>query len=200
MVKLTIMKSNLNAIIGDLDSVTDTVRDFYASQANPALVVHLVDQESTDFNKSVAWIRKEYPSGMDIVALGGLGGRVDQGIRQLHEIYLMQKDPAYSSGRLYLLSGSSLTFLLKSGKHLIHVQEEGEKRVFAKHVGIIPLLEPSQITTKGLQWDVTDWATSMGGPMSTSNHILPDTRCIEIETTKDVLFTVALFDAEEDER
>lgn len=195
---LTSAQSNLNAIVGDLDSLTATVRDFYSSQPSPALVVHFVDQESTDFNKSVRWIREEYPKGMDVVALGGLGGRVDQGIRQLHEIYLLQDDPTYSSGRLYLLSGSSLTFLLKAGKHLIHVQEEGEARVFAKHIGIIPLIEPSRITTKGLQWDVTDWETQMGGPLSTSNHILPDTTCVEVETTKDVLFTVALLEAADD--
>ncbi|TQS33754.1 hypothetical protein Golomagni_05890, partial [Golovinomyces magnicellulatus] len=126
--------SNLNAIVGDLDSLSANVRDFYSSQPSPAVVVHLVDQESTDFNKAVKWIREEYRSGMDVVALGGLGGRVDQGIRQLHEIYLLQEDPTYASGRLYLLSGSSLTFLLKAGKHQIHVHEEGEAQVFAKHI------------------------------------------------------------------
>ncbi len=87
---------------------------------------------------------------------------------------------------------TSLTFLLKTGRHLIHVREDGEADVFAKAVGIIPLREPSRITTTGLEWDVVDWLSQIGGKLSTSNYILPDTKCIEIETTKDVLFTVSL--------
>jgi len=72
--------------------------------------------------------------------------------------------------------------------------------VFGKHVGIVPLQEPSRISTKGLEWDVTDWDTQMGGRISTSNHVLPETKVVEVQTTKDVLFTIALrrVDGEED--
>ncbi|EFY86590.1 thiamine pyrophosphokinase, putative [Metarhizium acridum CQMa 102] len=162
-------------------------------------VIHDTDQESSDFGKAITWIRKTQPSALDIVALGGIGGRVDQGLSQLHHLYLYQTDPAYANGRIYLLSGSSLTFLLKSGTHMIHVKEDGEDEVFGKHVGIIPLQEPSRITTKGLEWDVTDWESKIGGKLSTSNHVLPHTKCVEVHTTKDVLFTVALRPVEGEE-
>jgi len=185
-------QSNLQAIIGDLDSLSPSVRDFYSSQPTPAEVVHLTDQESTDFAKAVAWIRKTRPDGLDVVALGGIGGRVDQGVSQLHHLYLLQPGPDYALGRLFLLSGSSLTFLLKAGKHLIRVREDGEDVAFGKHVGILPLQGPCIISTKGLEWDVTDWETQVGGKLSTSNHILPDTKCVEVQTSRDVLFTIAL--------
>ncbi|EFY99461.1 thiamin pyrophosphokinase family protein [Metarhizium robertsii] len=191
--------SNLQAIIGDLDSLCSSVRDFYSSQPTPAQVIHDTDQESSDFGKAITWIRKTQPSALDIVALGGIGGRVDQGLSQLHHLYLYQTDPAYANGRIYLLSGSSLTFLLKSGTHMIHVKEDGEDEVFGKHVGIIPLQEPSRVTTKGLEWDVTDWESKIGGKLSTSNHVLPHTKCVEVHTTKDVLFTVALRPVEGEE-
>ncbi|KAM5354148.1 hypothetical protein ACJ41O_000798 [Fusarium nematophilum] len=184
--------SNLQLIIGDLDSLTPTVRDFYSSQPSPATVVHDADQESTDFAKAINWIRKEYPSGIDIVALGGIGGRVDQGLSQLHHLYLFQTDPAYARGRVYLLSGSSLTFLLKKGTHHIQVREDGEEDVFGKHAGIIPLKGTAHITTHGFEWDVTDWETEIGGRLSTSNHVLPDVQTVQITTDTDVLFTVAL--------
>ncbi|KAF4982206.1 hypothetical protein FZEAL_2090 [Fusarium zealandicum] len=184
--------SNLQLIIGDLDSLTPTVRDFYSCQPCPATVVHDTDQESTDFGKAINWIRKEYPDGIDIVALGSIGGRVDQGLSQLHHLYLFQTDPTYASGRVYLLSSSSLTFLLKPGTHHIQVSEDGEEDVFGKYIGIIPLKEPAQITTKGFEWDVTDWRTEIGGRLSTSNHILPDVQVVQVTTDKDVLFTVSL--------
>lgn len=132
--------------------------------------------------------------------MGGIGGRVDQGIRQLHELYLFQTEPDYDSGSLYLLSGSSLTILLKSGSHRIHVREDFEVDVFGKHVGIIPLKEPSRISTRGLEWDVQDWETCIGGNLSTNNQVKPETRSIEVDTSKDVLFTIALaqVDTEDD--
>lgn len=157
------------------------------------------DQESSDFGKAVAWIRKTQPSDTDTVVIGGIGGRVDQGLSQLHHIHLFQKDPTYSQGRMYLLSGSSFTFLLKPGKHEIKVRNDGEDDVFAKYVGIIPLEGPSTISTKGLEWDVTNWDTRIGGRISTSNHILPETKIVEIETTHDVIFTVALRQGDNDD-
>ncbi|KAK7398407.1 thiamine pyrophosphokinase [Neonectria punicea] len=191
--------SNLQLIIGDLDSLSPLVRSFYSSQPHPATIIHDPDQESTDFGKAINWLRAKYPAGIDIVALGGIGGRVDQGLSQLHHLYRFQTDPAYAAGRIYLLSGSSLTFLLKAGVHHVQVREDGERDVFGKHVGIIPLKEPSVISTRGLEWDVTDWATEIGGQLSTSNHVLPDTQVVQIETDKDVLFTIALRQADGEE-
>ena len=92
---------------------------------------------------------------------------------------------------MFLLSGESLTFLLKKGMHRIHVRN-GREEVFGKYVGIIPVKEPSIISTKGLEWDVTDWKTEFGGLISTSNHVLPETEVVEIKTATDVLFTIAL--------
>ncbi|KAM0283980.1 hypothetical protein ACHAQH_002175 [Verticillium albo-atrum] len=183
--------NNLSVIIGDLDSLLPTVRDHYASLDEPAEIIHDSDQESTDFGKAVSWTRSKNGANVDIVALGGLGGRVDQGISQLHHLYLFQPGPRYELGRVFLLSGQSLTFLLKPGKHEIHVRDGGSE-VFAKHVGIVPLGEPSVITTHGLEWDVENWETHLGGRISTSNHVLPETKMVTVETTKQVIFTIAL--------
>lgn len=140
-------------------------------------------------------------------------------------MYLYQKDPAYSQGRLFLVSENSVTFLLKGSvgddggegtrkkrRHRIHIREEERGEIidnnngndgvkeqevlFDKYVGIIPIKEPSVITTTGLEWDVTDWETEFGGRMSTSNHVLPGTKMVEVETVKDVLFTIALKESE----
>ncbi|KAI1206017.1 thiamine pyrophosphokinase [Annulohypoxylon truncatum] len=193
---------NLSTIIGDLDSLSDEARTFFTTKPANCKIIHDEDQYSTDFTKAVRLVRKEFP-GMDIVCMGGLGGRVDQGLSQIHHLYLFQTSPSYADGKMFLLSGESLSFLLKAGKHRIHVREPNATNTaadfvrmsgdpFAKYVGIIPVKEPSVITTKGLEWDVENWPTEFGGQMSTSNHVLPETQVVEIETTKDVLFTIAL--------
>ncbi|KAI0016838.1 thiamine pyrophosphokinase [Xylariomycetidae sp. FL0641] len=196
-------QTGLDVIVGDLDSLSDEARTYFTSQNPKCRVVHEADQYSTDFTKAVRLVRRELPA-RSIFCMGGLGGRVDQGLSQLHHLYMFQTSPSYADGRLFLVSGESLSFLLKAGRHRIHVREtDGENErdddclttagdPFAKYVGIIPVKEPSIISTRGLEWDVENWPTEFGGQMSTSNHILPETTVVEVETTKDVLFTVAL--------
>ena len=67
--------------------------------------------------------------------------------------------------------------------------------VLGKHVGIIPLAGPSELTTRGLEWDVAGWRTEFGGRMSTSNHTTPGHDVVEVQTTTDVLFTIDLIPA-----
>jgi thiamine pyrophosphokinase len=195
---LTLAQDNLEAIVGDLDSLTAQARQHFTTTAKPAKVIHDPEQYSTDFGKAVRWVRASSSSAaaadppVDIVAMGGLGGRVDQGLSQLHHLYLFQTSPSYAEGRLFLVSGESVTFLLKAGRHRIHVREEGRSDVFDKYAGIVPVKEPSVITLRGFEWDVTDWETEFGGQMSTSNHVLPEVEAVEVETTRDVLFTIAL--------
>ncbi|KAI0403804.1 thiamine pyrophosphokinase [Xylaria palmicola] len=190
---------DLDAIIGDLDSLADEARRYFSRSR----VIRDDDQYSTDFAKAVRLARREAP-GRDVVCMGGLGGRVDQGLSQLHHLYLFQKSPTYADGRMYLVSGDSLSFLLKGGgrPHHIRVREREPRHLvpshrlagepFGKHVGIIPVGEPAVISTRGLEWDVRDWPTAFGGQMSTSNHVLPETEVVEVRTDKDVLFTIAL--------
>ncbi|CZT45513.1 related to THI80-thiamin pyrophosphokinase [Rhynchosporium secalis] len=178
-----------DAVIGDLDSLLPEVRTYWESRDVP--VIHDPDQHSTDFGKAFHYIRSS-PSreNMDIVVIGGLGGRVDQGMTTLSHLYTFQQDPEYASGRMYLLSSESITFVLKTGKHRIRVKEEFEGIKLGKHVGIIPLKEPSVISTEGLKWDVQTWDTEVGGQLSTSNHVKDE--MVNVETTKDVLFTIDL--------
>ena len=105
-------------------------------------MIHDPDQYSTDFGKAVKFIRSS-PSrqAIDIVVIGGLGGRVDQGMATLSHLYTFQPDPAYSSGRMYLLSSESITFVLKTGTHKIQAKEGFDGIKLGKHVGIIPLKE-----------------------------------------------------------
>ncbi|KAL2070525.1 hypothetical protein VTL71DRAFT_13551 [Oculimacula yallundae] len=180
---------SVDSVIGDLDSLLPEVRTYWESRDVP--VIHDPDQYSTDFGKAVKHIRSSPArETMDIVVIGGLGGRVDQGITTLSHLYTFQQDPEYASGRMYLLSSESITFVLKAGRHRIRAKEEFEGIKLGKHVGIIPLKEPSIITTEGLEWDVQKWDTEVGGQMSTSNHVREE--MVTVETTKDVLFTIDL--------
>lgn len=186
-------------VIGDLDSLLPSVRSHYAAKGIKIIQDH--DQYSTDFGKAHSWLRSQQSSpdsAQDIVVLGGIGGRIDQGLSVLHHLYMFQNHENYSQGKIYLISSESITFLLKSGRHRIEVKDDKKfesecrkvKWGLGKHVGIVPMKEASIITTKGLEWDVEDWKTEFGGLMSTSNWVKEE--WVEVQTSKDVLFTIDL--------
>ncbi|KAJ8058028.1 hypothetical protein OCU04_013202 [Sclerotinia nivalis] len=201
---------DIDTIIGDFDSMSSSLFKYFEN--NGTEIIRDGDQYSTDFTKAVRYVKtfeqpvdsertppcshrqkkldqlKQLPKSLDIICLGGLGGRVDQALSQLHHLYMFQQEPNYSKGKMYLVSSEAITFVLKAGKHKIKIKEEGRLLKLGKHIGILPIKEPSVITTKGLEWDVTDWKTEFGGEMSTSNHASED--WATIETTKDVVFTI----------
>ncbi|KAI7097300.1 hypothetical protein KC324_g21329, partial [Hortaea werneckii] len=76
-------------IHGDLDSLDDAVREAY--EKLQVQVSEDPDQYSTDFGKAIKKVIEHLPEVSDILIHGSLGGRVDQGIGLLHELYREQK-------------------------------------------------------------------------------------------------------------
>lgn len=155
-------------IVGDLDSLRPAVREHYENLGVP--VTEDPDQYSTDFTKCLKYLnvhaaeiiksprKAKHPkleaaesksdsklastvSTLEIVILGGLGGRVDQAFSQIHHLYMMTQtqrelresqlekqshqqntdstsNPAFG-GNLYLVSEESITFVLQKGKNVI---------------------------------------------------------------------------------
>ena len=195
----------MDVICGDLDSIRPDVREYFAGRGVKILLD--ADQYSTDMMKCLKYIREEVrmstdfedegsgPSSgsqkehFDIAIFGGLGGRADQAFSQLHHLYVYAHEgPTVSKGDLYLITPESVVFLLEKGLNKIHTPLD--TGFFKENVGIIPVAKPSVITTRGLEWDVTDWPTEFGIQISTSNHIKSD--IVEVETTERVLFTLEL--------
>jgi len=180
---VALKKALPNLIHGDLDSLTDHVRSSYAKLG--VKVTKDPDQYSTDFGKAIKKVIEHRSCVRDILVLGSLGGRVDQGVGLLHELYREQKH-RHPNVRFWLFSESSVTVILSPGTTVLHTPLDD--RLIKRNIGILPVYGPAVITTKGLEWNVADWRTEMGGQLSTSNHIVEDV--IEITTDREVVFTV----------
>ena len=151
-------------------------------------------QESTDFMKCLKLVSskakeiiREPSQKLDIVVLGGLEGRVDQGLSQLHHLFMADIGALLHIGQILLLTPKSITFLLQKGLNKIHTPSG---RGLAENVGILPIGRPAVISTTGLEWDVHNWRTEFGVQISTSNHIKSD--IVEVQTTERVVFTIEL--------
>nr|POE94728.1 thiamine pyrophosphokinase 1 [Quercus suber] len=176
-------KAKPDIIHGDLDSLMPHVRDAYESLG--VEISQDPDQYSTDMGKAVKVITARVEGVQEIILLGSIGGRVDQGIGILHELYREQivRHPGL---RFWLFSESSITTLLLAGTTVIHTPlHEG---LIKRNIGILPLYGTAIISTQGLEWDVQDWETELGGMVSTSNHIMSDE--VTITCDKEVLFSV----------
>jgi thiamine pyrophosphokinase len=171
-------------IHGDLDSLRDDVRAYYASLGVDVSQDH--DQYSTDFGKTMQKIssRSQSSPRRDVLVLGTLAGRVDQGLGILHE--MIREETKHPNLRLWLFSESSLSFILRSGHNSIRGLQSS--RLFTENVGLLPVWGPATISTTGLEWDVKEWYTHMGGHLSTSNHVKVDD--IDVETNAPILFTI----------
>lgn len=170
-------------IHGDLDSLRQDVRSKYESAG--VEVSQDPDQYSTDFGKAIKQIMARMPDVKDILVLGSIGGRVDQGLGLLGELHREQK-VNHPGIRFWLFSEASVSTIITPGITLLHTPLR--PGLIRRNVGILPIFGSSSITTTGFEWDVKDWKTEMGGNVSTSNHITADR--ITIDTSNEVLFTV----------
>ncbi|KAF2168110.1 hypothetical protein M409DRAFT_21556 [Zasmidium cellare ATCC 36951] len=172
-----------NAIHGDLDSLERHVREQY-EQIGTSISLD-PDQYSTDFQKAIKKTVEQKPNTQNILILGSIAGRVDQGIGLLHEMYREQR-LNHPELTFWLFSEASISIVLRRGTTAIHTPLKSG--LITPNVGILPLYGRASITIQGFEWDVEDWPTEMGGQVSTSNHIVADQ--VTITTDVSVLFTV----------
>lgn len=77
-----------SVIVGDLDSIRDEVRQFYADAGCD--VQHVPDQDSHDFEKAVNVVKKrmdDLGARFKVAALGAFGGRLDQQFANINMLY-----------------------------------------------------------------------------------------------------------------
>ncbi|KAG0305313.1 hypothetical protein BGZ97_001150, partial [Linnemannia gamsii] len=165
-----------DSIRGDLDSLRDSVKEYYQSMGVP--VDHVEEQNSTDFMKCVELVRARDPSpsspssttklgaepaissdaldprsqeecvasNLGIIALGGTGGRFDQSMSSIHHLYILNQERQAA-----LVSSESIVVVLGAGVHEITCNLDIE----GPTCGIIPVGSTEAIlTTTGLKWDI----------------------------------------------
>ncbi|KAJ4847439.1 cAMP-dependent protein kinase subunit [Turnera subulata] len=175
-----------DVIKGDMDSARKEVVKFY-TDLGTKLVDESHDQDTTDLNKCVAFIR-DYSKDLDksnlcILVAGALGGRFDHEAGNINVLY------RFPDTRIILLSDDCLLYLLPSThQHEIYIQSSVE----GPHCGLIPLGMPSaSTTTTGLQWDLTsDTEMRFGGLVSTSNLVKGEK--VTVSSSTDLLWTISI--------
>ncbi|KAN0060819.1 hypothetical protein ACQY0O_007478 [Thecaphora frezii] len=204
-----------HAIVGDLDSVRPEVKEFFQSQGVDILL--RPSQYATDLQKCIQVLEDyermaQVASELVLLIYGGLSGRLDQSVHTLHVLWQLaqgaadlggvedpdQGDAADQCGgklkkrrRTFVIGDGSVAWLLTAGQHRLRMS----RAVMGKTCGILPLgsgHDGARVTTKGLEWNLTGEQTTLGGFLSTSNHLADAEGAVELETDGAVYWTVEL--------
>ncbi|XP_073819613.1 thiamine pyrophosphokinase 1 [Musca autumnalis] len=173
-------------ITGDFDSICHETEEYFSSRGVKR--IHTPDQNNTDFTKAIDVLKPMLRERKlrDIIVLHDTSGRFDQIMSNINTLYTRNDDYC----NIYLMGSCSLTWLLKPGKHsiVIPAQLVGEQR----WCSLLPIGHAaSDVTTKGLKWNLTHASTCFGGLLSTSNTYA--SQLIEIETNSSLIWSMGVF-------
>ncbi|KAG9040366.1 hypothetical protein FS837_000735 [Tulasnella sp. UAMH 9824] len=179
-------------IKGDLDSIRPEVRQWY--EGRQVDVVRDPDQYSTDFMKCVASVdaleaASGSPDQLGIIVLGGLSGRLDQTVHTLSYLHKLRT----RRDRIFVVTDDDVSWVLDSGEHDITV----DRSLLGPTCGLLPVGVGSTIlSTRGLEWNLTEKESSFDGMVSTSNWIVEDR--IWIKTSQPIWWCVERKKTEKD--
>ncbi|KAK6457054.1 uncharacterized protein RJT20DRAFT_127186 [Scheffersomyces xylosifermentans] len=111
-------------------------------------------------------------SDIKIYILSGIGGRFDQTIHSISQLY--QLNSSHSHLQLFFLTKDDLIFLLKKGKNYISYPAKSSFH-HARKVpvcGLLPLGNSTiMLSSYGLKYDVSNWESRIAGNVSSSNGL-----------------------------
>lgn len=137
------------AVIGDMDSLADPA----SWRAGPARLVHLAEQDTTDFEKCL--YATEAPL---YLAVGFNGPRLDHTLSVLHALL------SYPEKRVVLVGEAEVSALVPPGEVLRIPVRPGSR------VSVYPLLPVRATHSRGLTWPVAGLALAPGQRIGTSNQ------------------------------
>ncbi|XP_016951342.1 thiamin pyrophosphokinase 1 [Drosophila biarmipes] len=178
----------LDVITGDFDSITEDTVDFFKTTPK----VHTPDQDATDFTKAIAVLQPVMAQRKirDVVVFHDNSGRLDHVMANLNTLYKSQKDNC----NVFLLSGDSVTWLLRPGKHTIQVPVD--LVTSQRWCSLMPVGSPAyNVTTTGLKWNLYHAQMEFGGMVSTSNTYA--TEFVQVETDANLIWSMGAYDFED---
>lgn len=213
-----------DVIIGDLDSLLDDTMQFYrsagvmiklqSSQYYTDLGKSLsfcnlwfnyvyLDLNTLDDYDEVSTLEEEklfqrdsrFLHKLDVTIVGAIGGRFDQTIHGINQLYTSAKNRPNLSIKLLNKEYEEVVFLVNAGKNFVQLCRD--ELLFSAAqcknyiVGLLPLGHKSVISTSGLKWDVEEWSTEIAENVSSSNMTVGDLG-FWITTDEDLVINLSL--------
>lgn len=113
---------------------------------------------------------------INLVVINGIGGRFDQTIHSITQLYLLKRQDPYF--QMSFITSTDIIILIPRGGTMLEFDSKFKQRCIG-NCGLLPIGEPTTIIeTCGLKWDVKNWDTSISsGNVSSNNRFVGQDRC-----------------------
>ena len=159
-----------NHVVGDFDSVSPKILEFYKKQ--PQIIFHTYNAEKDNTDTDIALKLAIQINSSEITILGALGKRMDHAIANIHIL----KDALEANIPCQIIDTYNRIYLINTEKTL-----EKEK-TYGKYISLIPLTSTVEgLTLKGFKYPLNRYNLPIGTSLGISNEIIEDIAHIEME-------------------
>lgn len=157
-----------NIAIGDFDSVSPQVLDFYKKKG-VKIEQYPAEKDFTDMELGIKLAVGLKPK--EIRIFGGIGTRLDHTLASMHTLMRAEKEGV----RAYIINKNNKITLIKDKLHII-----GKK---GDIVSLIPLTEKAYaVTTKGLKYELDNFDMTIGVSLGISNELMGENAEITLKS------------------
>ena len=159
-----------NHVVGDFDSVSSEVLEFYKKQTQ--IIFHTYNAEKDNTDTDIALKLATRLKSSKITILGALGKRMDHAIANIHIL----KDALEAEIPCQILDEYNRIYLINKETTL-----EKEK-VYGKYVSLIPLTSTVEgLTLIGFKYPLNHYTLPIGTSLGISNEMIEDIAHIEMK-------------------
>ena len=159
-----------NHVVGDFDSVSPEILEFYKKQ--PQIIFHTYHAEKDNTDTDIALKLAIQIRSSEITILGALGKRMDHALANIHIL----KDALEANIPCKIIDEHNRIYLINTEKTL------EKDKVYGKYISLIPLTSTVEgLTLKGFKYPLNKYNLPIGTSLGISNEIIEDIAHIEME-------------------
>ena len=159
-----------NHVVGDFDSVSAEILEFYKKQSQ--ITFHTFNSEKDNTDTDIALQLAIGLKSSRITIMGALGKRMDHALANIHIL----KDALEANIPCQILDEHNRIYLINKEMTL------EKDKVFGKYVSLIPLTSTVEgLTLTGFKYHLNDYTLAIGTSLGISNEIIGDIAHIEMK-------------------
>lgn len=128
---------------------------------------------------------------IQLYILGGIGGRFDQTVHSIHQLYKLKQGLPFL--QCFFITNSDLIFLVPKGK--THIKYKNKASFNSKDkvpiCGLLPFQFDVIINSQGLKYDVANWSSSISSQVSSSNGV-SGTDGFLLDVSEDIVVNIVI--------
>ncbi len=159
-----------NHVVGDFDSVSPEILEFYKKQSQ--IIFHTYHPEKDNTDTDIALKLAIRLKSSKITIMGALGKRMDHAIANIHIL----KDALEANISCQIIDVHNRIYLINK-----EITLEKDK-IYGKYVSLIPLTsEVEGITLTGFKYPLENYTLPIGTSLGISNEIIEDRAHVEMK-------------------